>query len=39
VNGEHIYNVKFSTQNAPSQVQQIEREVMESLRIKPAKAS
>ncbi|MBC8064423.1 MAG: hypothetical protein H7Y17_06315, partial [Chlorobia bacterium] len=39
VNGEHIYNIRFTTQNAPTSVQQIEKEVMDSLRIKPAKQS
>lgn len=39
VNGEHIYNVRFVTQEAPTVVQQIEKDVMESLRITPAKSS
>lgn len=38
VNGEEVYNIRFTTQNSPSGVQQIEKEVMNSLRIKPAKA-
>lgn len=38
VNGDHIYNVRFTTQEAPTTIQQIEKEVMESLRITPAKA-
>ncbi len=39
VNGDHTYNVRFTTQEAPTTVQQIEKEVMESLRITPAKSS
>lgn len=39
VNGEHVYNVKFTTQESPTAVQSIEKEVMDSLRIKPATAS
>ena len=39
VNGEHVYNIKFTTQNAPTSIQSIEKEVINSLRITPAKAS
>lgn len=38
VNGEHIYNLKFTTQESPTSVQGIEKEVVDSWRIKPAKA-
>ena len=38
VNGDKWYTVKFTTQNAPSTVQNVEKAVIDSLRIKPAKA-
>jgi hypothetical protein len=37
VNGEHIYDVRFTTQNDPSSVKNVEKQVIDSLRIKPAK--
>ena len=37
VNGEHIYDLRFTTQNDPTSVKNIEKQVVESLRIKPAK--
>ncbi len=37
-NGDQVYNVRFVTQESPTTVQQIEKEVMDSLRITPAKA-
>lgn len=39
VNGEEVYNIKFGTQESPSAVQTIEKDVINTLRIKPAKAS
>lgn len=37
VNGDHIYDVRFTTQNDPASVKSIEKQVIDSLRIKPAK--
>lgn len=37
VNGEDAYQIKFVTQNMPSAVQSIEKQVIDSLRITPAK--
>lgn len=37
VNGEHVYDLRFTTQNDPTSVKNIEKQVVESLRIKPAK--
>jgi hypothetical protein len=36
VNGNQVYNIRFTTQNGPTAVQSIEQEVINSLRIKPA---
>lgn len=38
VNGEDVYSVKFGTQEQPTIIQGIEKDVMNSLRIKPAAA-
>ncbi len=38
VNGEHTYNIRFATQNSPTSIQSIEKDAINSLRIKPAKA-
>jgi hypothetical protein len=39
VNGEDVYNIKFATQEQPGTVQGIEKDVINSLRIKPAPAT
>jgi len=37
VNGKDTYNIRFTTQNDPSSVKNVEKSVIESLRIKPNK--
>lgn len=39
VNGEHVYNIRFTTQNGAGVIQGVEKDVINSLRIKPAPAS